>query len=51
MEIIKTKEEGNRICYKIIDPSPEFIEFVTRVQEKKEEHRKQIKEQSKSYDL
>ena len=31
MEIIKTQEEGNRICYKIIDPSPEFVEFVKKL--------------------
>ena len=31
MEIIKTQEEGNRICYKIIDPSPEFVEFVKKI--------------------
>lgn len=42
MEIIKTQEEDNRVSYKIIDPTPEFIEFVKRLQEKKEEHRKQI---------
>ena len=42
MEIIKTKEEGNRICYKIIDPSPEFVEFLKKLQERKEEYRKQV---------
>lgn len=51
MEIIKTQEEDNRISYTIIDPSPEFMEFLKKMQERKEEHRKQIKEQSKSYDL
>lgn len=44
MKIIKT-EEDNIISYKIIDPSPEFIEFVKRLQEKKKEHKKQILEE------
>ncbi len=44
MKIIKT-EKDNIISYKIIDPSPEFIEFVKRLQEKKEEYRKQILEE------
>lgn len=44
MKIIKT-EEDNIISYKTIDPSPEFIEFVKRLQEKKEEHKKQILEE------
>ena len=44
MKIIKT-EEDNIISYKIIDPCPEFIEFVKRLQGKKEEHRKQILEE------
>ena len=41
MEIIKTQEEDNRVSYKIIDPTPEFIEFLQNLQERKEEYRKQ----------
>lgn len=40
MEIIKTQED-NRISYTIIDPSPEFMEFLKKLQERKEEYRKQ----------
>lgn len=40
MEIIKTQEEDNRISYTIIDPSPEFIEFLKKLQERKELHRR-----------
>lgn len=41
MEIIKTQED-NKISYTIIDPSPEFVEFVKKIQEKKNEYRKQV---------
>lgn len=34
MEIIKTKEEDNRISYTIIDPSPEFVDFVKKLSSK-----------------
>ena len=30
MDIIKTQEEGNIISYTIIDPSPEFMEFMKK---------------------
>ena len=45
MEIIKTQEEDNRVSYKIIDPSPEFIEFLQNLQERKEEYRRQVLEE------
>lgn len=44
MEIIKTKEENNIISYKIIDPTPEFIEFIKKQRERKDEYRKQMEE-------
>ena len=47
MEIIKTKEENNIISYKIIDPTPEFIEFIKKQRERKDEYRKQILEESR----
>ena len=46
MKIIKTHEENNTISYKIIDPTPEFIEFIKKEMERKNEYRKQMLEDS-----